>query len=233
MDQRAPILIDEIPPEQIAVAAEPLPRLRRVEGPWLVTDSAFAAQMALKEELLATVPQAVLGAVPGAEAAVEEAVALVSAETGVTAEGSALERLARVTQADICLLEEREGAHVLIAGALCFPSGWMLHEKLGRTMARIHVPVPPYDERINTRVERMFANLRVGDRMWRANLLHRDDYRLHRPRSEAMSAQDRHPPGPHPWLRSERQTLLRLPESGAILFSIHTSVARNPDVKIP
>ncbi|WP_373353260.1 DUF3445 domain-containing protein [Pseudoroseicyclus sp. CXY001] len=226
-DQPAPILLDSLPPEQLEAARDPLPRLRRIEGRWLWPDACFDAQMALKERLLAERPELVLGALPGREAAIDEALAVVGAETGLAPEGTPLQRLVRITQADICLLEEVEGEHVLVAAALAFPSGWTLAEKLGRTMARIHVPVPPYDQGVNLRVERMFTNLRAGQIVWRANLNPHRDFRLHRPESEAMSRKARHPGGAQPYLRSERQTLMRLPQTGAILFSIHTAMVRN------
>ncbi|WP_167803308.1 heme-dependent oxidative N-demethylase family protein [Pseudoroseicyclus tamaricis] len=228
MEQSEPITVAEIPPEQLAAAAEPLPRLRRLEGRWLVPDSAFAAQMALKERLISAMPERVLGAIPGSEASIEEAVEVVTAETGLRPEGTPLERLARATQADICLLQAQDGAHVLIAAALCFPSGWTLSEKLGRSMDRIHVPVPPYDEAIGRRVERMFANLRPGEIVWRANLMRHDDFRLFRAKTEAEPHDEPGLPEARRWLRSERQTLMRLPRSGAILFAIHTSMARSP-----
>ncbi len=53
----------------------------------------------------------------------------------------------------------------------------------------------------------------------RANVLPYDHARLHNPRPEF----ERHrPEGPARYLRVERQVLLRLPESRAVVFSIHT-----------
>jgi hypothetical protein len=58
--------------------------------------------------------------------------------------------------------------------------------------------------------------------MWRANLLRYDEADLHQPRLE----NDPRPVGQPdaPYLRSERQTILRLPQPDAVAFVIHTIV---------
>ncbi len=70
----------------------------------------------------------------------------------------------------------------------------------------------------------MLDNLRPGHPIWRANASVGHDPRLFRPRREAD------PPSPEapdpPYIRSERQVLMRLPETGAIVFSIHTIMIR-------
>jgi hypothetical protein len=56
--------------------------------------------------------------------------------------------------------------------------------------------------------------------MWRANAHLEDSPELFTPRLEEVP----HSPksADPPYLRSERQTLLRLPETGAVVFAIHT-----------
>ena len=53
------------------------------------------------------------------------------------------------------------------------------------------------------------------------NWLTYDDPELHQPRREG---EKRPRPRDHGYVRSERQCLLRLPQTGAVLFSIHTYV---------
>ena len=50
-------------------------------------------------------------------------------------------------------MERRNGAWVMTAGVVCFPTRWRPSEKIGRTMAAIHEPVPRYDD-IATAVDR-------------------------------------------------------------------------------
>lgn len=107
---------------------------------------------------------------------------------------------------------------------LCFPASWMLAEKLGRPLGPIHAPVPQhYDAALAARVERLFAGLRPGRALWRVNAHYYADPALFQPRPE--SAPRAKVGGPAPFLRSERQVLVRLlPVSGAVIFSIHTWV---------
>ena len=55
-----PILQDEVPEDQRAAAADPIPRLRPVGGPWLTVDGAYAAQVAERRRLLAEARKSVL-----------------------------------------------------------------------------------------------------------------------------------------------------------------------------
>jgi hypothetical protein len=148
---------------------------------------------------------------------------------------TALERAALAVPDDLCLLVEREGHWRLDSGVVCFPSLWRLSDKIGRPLAEIHEPVPAYAEELATRVDRLVSRLRVDRPVWRRNWFVHHDPELHQPAPGP-------PPDPAPaapeglWLRSERQTLRRLPVTGAVLFTIRTQqvplrvVADRPDV---
>jgi dimethylamine monooxygenase subunit A len=133
----------------------------------------------------------------------------------------------RLAQEDLCLLAPGpDGAYVLVAAILCFPAHWRLREKLGRPMLAIHAPVPGFAERLGATTARFFAGLDPARPVWRANwsLAERPD--LFAPEGRAgpppdLSAGDA---GERLWLRVERQTLRRLPASGAVLFTIRTLV---------
>lgn len=58
--------------------------------------------------------------------------------------------------------------------------------------------------------------------MWRVNALFYDDPYLFQPRRAA--ARRRLPGQEAPYLRSERQTIFRLPRTQAMIFTIHTYV---------
>lgn len=212
-------------------------------GDWLQQDEAFDGQMALRDRLVQERRDEVIAETPEAGAAVAElydAVLAALAERpgyrwadgactrpdGVRValdEGDRLGTLARLVQDDLCLLQKAEGAaeHVLTAAILCFPASWTLVEKIGRPLVRIHEPVDHYDPEMARRVQRLFDHLRVGAPLWRQNALVYADPALHQPRREGAP---RNRAARGQFLRSERQTLLRLPETGAVVFSIHTYV---------
>ena len=133
--------------------------------------------------------------------------------------------MARLVQEDLCLLQPGPEGHVLTAGALLFPSFWRLDEKLGRSLVSIHAPVEEYDADVARRVQRLFDAIGPGRPLCRWNWLAYDEPWLHQPRDEAVR---REAGAGSPWLRRERQCLLRLPRTRAVVFSIHTFVARAP-----
>ena len=212
--------------------------MRPVEGPWIVIDDAYAAQMAERARLMASRANAILAMTPGAEAAVEElrdvvlgalpagfarAGGIVTCPDGrrVREAGPPLAVLNAVVQEDLLLLDRRGAEHVLIAGLLCIPAHWTLSQKIGRPLTRIHRPIATYDDALAGRVQRLFDRAPPGRPMWRANVLPHDDAVLHRPRPEGAARPASRPPR---YIRSERQTILRLPETGAMLFAVHTYI---------
>ncbi|MEF3047542.1 heme-dependent oxidative N-demethylase family protein [Pseudotabrizicola sp. L79] len=230
------------------------PRTRRLPGilpldmaDWLRVDDAYAAQMALRARLLAEREAEVVAELPDASAAVEELYAFVLAHLppGFARAGDVVTRpdgvavrldparklwtLGHLVQEDLCLMQEDgAGEHLLSAALLCFPAGWRLAEKLGRAMMRIHAPVPKYTEDLGRRVQRLLDAVRVETPLWRANA-HLSRAPLFNPLSEA-AAKDTVDQGEMPYVRSERQCLIRLPQSRAVLFSIHTYVVRRCDL---
>lgn len=213
-------------------------------GEWFLIDDAFAAQMAYRDRLLAGRRDAVYALDAAARPAARELLARVLGEVlskpGYRREGEAVWRpdgvrvpidrdeplvtAARLVQEDLVLMEKPEGGaeHLLTGAALCFPASWTLAEKRGRPLTAIHTPVPVYDAGLAKRVQRLLDGIQPDRPIWRANALIYADPELHQPRREA----DRRAPpeGDARWLRVERQVLARLPETGAVAFTIHTFV---------
>jgi len=224
-------------------ATRRLPGIQPLDmGDWLIRDEAFAAQMALRDRLLETRREDVFRALPQARAAAQELLALVLSrlDDGYRRDANIITRpdgvsvdldgdhplvvAARLVQEDLCLLDQAngEGEHILTGAALCFPASWTLAEKIGHPMTRIHVPVEEYTGNMAARVQRLFDALHVDRPLWRANALLYHDPSLHQPRRENDRRQA--PKGQAEYLRSERQSLLRLPNTRAVVFSIHTWV---------
>ncbi|MEI4470377.1 heme-dependent oxidative N-demethylase family protein [Frigidibacter sp. MR17.24] len=224
------------------------PRTRRLPGTipvgpddWIQADDAFAAQMALRDRLIAVRPEAVLAlaerARPAAEELWEMVMALLPARGYAVGAGAVtrpdgvsvpldrarpLATLGRLVQEDLCLMQPGEdGAESVLTGAvLCFPAGWSLSEKFDRPMMRIHRPVEKYDEDVGRRVQRLMDGVQPGRPLCRGTA-HRTNSRLHNPRTEAMG---RSIEAALPFIRVERQCLVRLPVTRAVLFSIHTYI---------
>jgi len=212
---------------------------------WLIRDEAFASQMAYRDRLLTERRDAVLAMDESARDAAEELLDLVldQAYPGAGAEvtrpdgvsvpidrADPMGTLGRLVQEDLCILQKREGdaEHVLTAAVLCFPASWTLAEKFMRPLIRIHVPVPEYDANLAARVQRLFDGVQPGRPLWRFNALWYDDPDLHQPRREAEQRPHRREAA-EKYLRSERQSVLRLPKTRAVVFSIHTFVLAQAD----
>lgn len=207
---------------------------------WLIRDEAFAHQMAERDRLVAEQPGAVLAQTYEAREAIAECLDLVMATLRTDPDYSVeddvitrpdgvpitldprarLRTLARLVQSDICIMQEHGDEHRLTAAALCFPASWTLSEKIGRPLMAIHGPVEIYDEHLGKRVQRLFDAIRPERPLQRANALLYASDRLHHPKTEG--APHERPLGDDGFLRSERQTLRRLPQTGAVVFGIHT-----------
>ncbi|MDQ2067725.1 DUF3445 domain-containing protein [Xinfangfangia sp. CPCC 101601] len=241
--QPAPILQSRLPflPWMDPRTAR-LPGVLPVEGEdWLRVDDAYAAQMAERARLIRAVPEDVHALLPEGRPAAEELYDIVldrltrmegfriGADTVLRPDGVevALDRaqplltLGQLLQEDLLLMEQEGEEHRLTGGILCFPASWSLRQKVGRALISIHEPVQPYDDSIAKRVQRLFDAIRVGQPLWRMNFLTYDDYQLFQPRLEG---QRRPRPQGHFFVRCERQTLLRLPQTRAVLFAVHTYV---------
>ncbi len=135
-----------------------------------------------------------------------------------------LDHAARLVPEDLCLLREIGGRYVLVAASVCFPSRWRLSDKIGRTVAEIHGPVPFYAESIGAAVDQFFARLAVDKPVWRLNWTVIDRGELFQP---ALAEERNVPPERFAdglFLRVERQTLRRLPRTRDVLFTIRTYV---------
>lgn len=217
---------------------------------WIWVLDSYHGQMNERERLLATRHDEVLAERPGSSAAVAELFRTVldalDRHPAFEREGTMmhcpdgrlvpldpnqpLATLGRLVQEDLCLLEKPEGAgeHVLTAAVLCFPAHWTLAEKLGRPLSRLHDPVAVYDADVARRVQRLCDGLQPGRPLWRANFNRALRPTLFAPATEREGTP---PAGPEaPYRRSERQCLLRLPETRAIVFSIHTVMMRRQDL---
>lgn len=199
-------------------------------APWPEGGADLTTLLALKRRRLAATPEAVFQAAPGSTAAQAEAAAALADALGAAparaaADTPPLLAAALTVAEDLLILERRaeEPAFRLTAGALFFPTNWALADKMGCAMADIHGPVPGFGpgSRNAAVIDRVLTSLRPDQPLARRGW------------SIAPDAAPAQPPGRRaaedltadPHLRVERQTLRRLPATGAVLFSVRVHSA--------
>lgn len=187
-------------------------RLLAERAQWLAAESArYAALLPEGEPLLAELT----------DLAVDWGV---EGKSGIREMGAALEP-------DLLLLSpDAEGRFRLRGGALCFPTGWALEEKLGHTMDFIHGVVPGLNAALSSPIHQFLTRLKPGVAFHRDNwgIAATDELNMHPARSLP-------PPMPPAgldrlWLRVEHQALVALPRSRGVLFGIRIALHRLDEV---
>ena len=204
---------------------------------WLEPDADRDADLADKHRLIATRPEVVIRSTPETRASEADMLARIAEhlarDHGIAVPAAPLPdepplvTAARHAQDDLVLMRQSSDGWRLAAACLCFPASWSLAEKFSQPMDAIHANVPGWAGQMATRVARIFDNLQPGAPVWRLNWSIDDGYAPHRPAPKG---------GPRSWrdrpdviaglahLRVERQTLLKSPATGDILFTIRTYI---------
>ena len=141
-------------------------------------------------------------------------------------EESPLDLCGRLVQEDLCLMAPGPDGYTLEAASLCFPARWRLMDKMGLPMSGIHKPVPDYSEKLSRPVDSFFNRIDVDRPVWRVNWSLTTDPTMFQPVRQKHSASElsitSKNAGDKVYMRCERQTLRRLPDTGWILFTIKT-----------
>lgn len=189
-------------------------------------DAEWGPTLAMKRDLAGRRRDEVVAVADGSGSlgrACDEAARGVLESVGAGCRGAGLDALveaALLVADDLCLLTAgADGTFGLSAAVLCAPNRWRLADKIGQPMSAVHAAVPRYAIEVGAAVDSMLSRLAPERPVWRTNWGVLDDAALFQPVV----------PAPMPglsvaemWLRVERQTLRRLPESGAVLFTIRT-----------
>jgi len=221
------------------------------EAEWLAPDGSLRETLAEKSGLLATRHECVFRALPEASAGSIELLQLLAEHLtrrfpsfyrfdGAhslfnSANGEAwnieapplhpLDLAARLVAEDFCLLQASRGGYRLIGASLCFPNRWLLEEKIGQALDFIHSPVPGFAPALQRPVAHFFEALKPDRILARVNWGIADDPARFQPVGrDADAAITAANAGSALYLRVERQTLRRLPQSGAVLFTIRTEI---------
>ncbi len=221
------------------------------EAEWLSPGACLPEILAEKRRLLATRTELVLRLLPEASAASVELLQLLAAhlprhfpsvyrlgKDGQLAnkvsnetwdiDGPPLHSLdiaGRLVAEDLCLLQASDAGYRLIGATLCFPNRWLLEEKIGQPLDFIHAPVPGFAPALERPVAHFFAALKPDRILARVNWGIADDPTRFQPIGrDAEAAINPETVGSALYLRIEYQTLRRLPESQAVLFTIRTEI---------
>lgn len=183
---------------------------------WLEVDERRDDELALKESLLATRRDDVVGLSRAADAAsrelLDEVLAFLDAEhpevsRAVDESEHPLVAAARVVQEDLCVMTRSDE--------------WHLADKMGTTLDEIHAPVPRYDTSLAAPTRAVFDRLAPDRSFWRLNWTLLDSPDLFQP----VAARGAGVAPIEEWFfRVERQTIRRLSVSDAIIFTIRTYV---------
>ena len=227
---------------------------------WLRLDSSRDGQLELKRLLMNSNPEHVCQVVPEGEAPAAELLhriaeylsdyhssefsfdgeTLTEKASGVThlisgVKGKeALFQIGKIVQEDFLIVTPTDtGTHRLVAGAVFFPSSWSLQKRIGQDLPTIHAEIPTLNENIGANIDRFLTHLKP-DASWERSsflLYNTDELAL-------IPTLTSYVPDPkaieHPeelFLRTERETFTRLPETGSVAFSFRTYIV--PLVELP
>lgn len=188
--------------------------VKLTEGTWLQPDPDLAS----RAQAFADHPEGIQ-LTPQAEAPGRELAAMLEIE-------GALPEAAHAVHEDLCLLTRSSDEEVfrLIGAAVAWPSDWHPKDKLGLPLRALHAPIAGYEEQLASGVDRFMETLRpgliygrcnwfiapTGEGRWLAQGSPQEDF-------GHVTSENA---GETLFVRSERQTLRRLPQTGAILFTI-------------
>jgi len=197
---------------------------------WLVPDSEAAAWLPEKTILMRTHRAQVFADTGAPDAIAEAAHAVLDvAGNGHETWDSPLEHAASRVSDDLCiLLPDESGEWVLRAASLVAPTYWSLAEKTGQPLAGLHRTVPRANPGLVSRISRMFDALRPGSVLERFNWTVQAGPARFTPSSAPLKAMARATPDEAALdllhFRVERQTISKLPETGAVVFTIRVCV---------
>lgn len=127
---------------------------------------------------------------------------------------------------DMCLLTQSgdDEHYRLIGAAVAWPTDWGPKSKIGLPLRALHAPIAGYEEQLASPVDHFMAKLKPGAIYGRCNWFIAPTRAMRWVQGKDAADDFAHVTpdnaGETLFVRSERQTLRRLPQTGAILFTI-------------
>ena len=208
------------------------------EADWLEIDNLFDSEIELKKKLYESYYKEIHQELDLSLKSQQELLEMLKTHLNqyhpnhkfTTTETSApLKNASLMVQEDLVLMLPKEEKYFLGAASLCAPSNWSLKEKFNGSLLELHKDVPSYEREIGNRVNNLFNKL-PNDRIFqRFNWSIYEEATLFQPaksksfveRSKTITNKNA---GDRLFIRVERQTIRRLPETKAIAFTIRVHV---------
>lgn len=146
----------------------------------------------------------------------------------------ALQVLGQMLEEDFILIEKLDGADIISAASNAYTTSGRIVSSVGRSMRFAHEFVPGLNDQLGARIDRVLANVQTNAPVVRFNWVltsiadrlfpegaHDANVEASERAAEALNDDFRRA-GDRLWIRAERQTFVRLPESRALAFGIHT-----------
>ncbi|RYP91507.1 hypothetical protein DL770_002353 [Monosporascus sp. CRB-9-2] len=144
-----------------------------------------------------------------------------------------MQMCARLVQDDLAIMIEKpDGQYYLLAGAIVLPGFWRIEDKYGMSLSEIHTSghVPQFREKLEKGMMNFFRRLKPEEMVARNNYFIQVDEDLGWSWSigpedspdVSWDTAEKNRAIEHHFFRSERQTLRRLPKSGAVVFTFRT-----------
>ena len=202
---------------------------------WLIPDDQ-AFWVGPKNELMDAESDAVFASITGSMPGQIEAAELVSNACSNSFDRGEppLFAASRLVSDDLVLMEMRDGAWTNTALCLCSPTFFSAYDAIGKSLFGLHRPVPGGDPGLGGRISRVFSLLRdelVLERhnwtvQWSNARYTPDGTPLRQAAGVAALAEAKD--ALH--VRVERQTIRRLPQTGAVLFTIRIRLYKLADL---
>ena len=84
------------------------------------------------------------------------------------ADAVSIDALGRSWEPDFVILD-RAAPHRVTGGCVCFPSGWSLREKIGKSLFLTHAPVPGLNDDLGANMSKLLSGIDVGQFFQRTN----------------------------------------------------------------
>jgi hypothetical protein len=142
--------------------------------------------------------------------------------------------ISQFLEEDFILLQQADGQDLITAASNAYSSSGRIVASVGRSIPWAHKFVPTLNDQLGPRIDRVLGNIKVDAPVERFNwlltpiadrLFPEDPHAANTAAVDNINTalvEDPSRAGEILWIRVERQTLLRLPESGALAFSIYT-----------
>jgi hypothetical protein len=84
------------------------------------------------------------------------------------ADSTSIDSLGRTWEPDFVILD-RAAPHQVRGGCVCFPSGWSLQEKIGKSLFLTHAPVPGLNDDLGANISKLLSRIEAGQFFQRTN----------------------------------------------------------------